>query len=174
MIHTEYFTKTGIAAGIVSVFMVAGVLQGQAGPCDFDSALPPEVTIQSYAHPGWGLLAPSYLDMTLSGDTSLDGQYDGWCVRVGINLGSAPFVARPVCSYDSSVDTAIVDRPENLDLVNWLLNEVLEGNIIGKLSGCLESGVYAAYTYSDVQRAIWQLIDNDVSTHNAALMNLNC
>ena len=37
-----------------------------------------------------------------------------------------------------------MDKPENLDLVNWILNQ----------------GFEASYSYNDIQSAIWQLVDD--------------
>ncbi|MBX9582576.1 MAG: hypothetical protein K2X87_19900 [Gemmataceae bacterium] len=43
----------------------------------------------------------------------------------------------------------LVEKPENLDLVNWVLNQ----NFVGQPAGDSTN-----YTYGDVQKAIWQLL----------------
>ena len=45
----------------------------------------------------------------------------------------------------------IVEYPENLDLVNWLINQ----DFLGQLSSCGGN-----YTYGDIQKAIWELIED--------------
>ncbi len=47
----------------------------------------------------------------------------------------------PTTSFDGG---SFVDKPENLDLVNWILNQ----------------GFEASYSYNDIQSAIWQLVDD--------------
>ncbi|SFH99626.1 thioester domain-containing protein [Albimonas pacifica] len=47
----------------------------------------------------------------------------------------------PTTSFDGG---SFVDNPENLDLVNWILNQGYEGT----------------YSYNDIQSAIWQLVDD--------------
>src|SRR4029434_11287457 len=123
-------------------------------PCSILPPLPPLVTIESKVNPGPGGLVISYFDFTLGGGTILDGLYDAWCVDTAHGIGSGSFDAVPVCSFESPANQ-VVDHPENFDLVNWLSDQVLKGNVIGQASVC-----GGAYTYGDVQRAIWQLLEN--------------
>ena len=63
----------------------------------------------------------------------------------------------------------LVDKPYNLDLVNWLLNQSFVGEqsydtALGGDAGNNGLGEYlGAFTYGDVQKAIWTLIENSTS-----------
>ncbi|MDA0867311.1 MAG: hypothetical protein O2890_13025, partial [Cyanobacteria bacterium] len=60
-----------------------------------------------------------------------------------------PFTASVYSSYDQTVLSdglgGIIEKPENLDLVNWLLND--------------PNGQLAGYTTAEIQVAIWTLMD---------------
>ena len=56
-----------------------------------------------------------------------------------------------------------MEHPENFDLVNWILNQ---GYI-----GATSPGGYGVYTYGDVQRAIWALLDDQNSTSGLGSWN---
>jgi hypothetical protein len=108
--------------------------------------LPDQVTI-STVYPGLGYGAPGYFDITVSGGTTLDGTYDGNCAELA---GGPPGgMAYPYLSTES-IPGGVVQKPENLDLVNWVINQ----GFVGKISGC-----GGAYTWGDVQWAIWKLVD---------------
>jgi hypothetical protein len=51
----------------------------------------------------------------------------------------------------------LIEFPENLDLVNYIINR----DLVGSASSC---GVNEYFTYGDVQRAIWELLDDGQST----------
>jgi len=109
--------------------------------------------IVTYPYPG----ADSYFDTELSNAGDLDGTYDGWCVDTGhvIYLGTT-YTATLTSSYDPAA-TSLVDKWWNLDLVNWIINQ----HFPGEPSACHGGSIY---TYGDVQRAIWVLIENTNST----------
>jgi len=97
----------------------------------------------------------------IQADTWLNGLYtnQGWCVDRGHGIDAAwGFIpAKAYSSYDLPLPLgiqgdALVDKPENLDIVNWLLNQ----NFIGK-----DCGGYGLVTWVDVQVAIWKLLDNE-------------
>ena len=105
------------------------------------------------AHPG----GDSYFNTTISGSEveSLNGTYDGWCVDTDRNISpGGNYCARLVSSYDGEIEE-LVEQPENFDLVNWVINQ----HFVGEPSGCGGN-----YTFGDVQRAIWDLIENGQST----------
>jgi hypothetical protein len=52
--------------------------------------------------------------------------------------------------------TGLVEHPENMDQVNYILNQ---GYI-----GTASPGGFGTYTYGDVQRAIWTLVEDVLST----------
>ena len=56
-------------------------------------------------------------------------------------------------SYES-LPAGLVDHPENFDLVNWIINQ----DFVGKPAG----GSLGNYTTGDVQRAIWELLQDKI------------
>ena len=151
--------KVTVAGAAVSAVALFGVPKAQAGPCDIVPAIPATLTVQDWENPG-DLGIPSYLDMWLYDGANLFGVFDGWCVDVGRNLGNPPFDVATLCSYDPGA-SMVVDKPQNLDAVNWLLNQVEKGLIIGQPA---PETCVGSYTYGDVQRAIWGLLDFSQST----------
>ena len=118
---------------------------------DLIDTLPDSVTLK-VRNPSPGNVA--YFQATITGQTILDGIYpDSWCVDVGRTIRqNREYTAIPYSSYDPDLPEGLVDKPGNLDLVNWLINQ----NYVGKPSSDPCEGVY---TYGDVQKAIWDLID---------------
>ncbi|MEO0984325.1 MAG: SdrD B-like domain-containing protein [Cyanobacteria bacterium J06639_14] len=61
-----------------------------------------------------------------------------------------PFSATVYSSYDTSVLSdglgGLIERPENLDLVNWILNN--------------QDSALASYNVAEIQLAIWELMDD--------------
>lgn len=111
--------------------------------------------------------APSYLpDICVSGGTCLDGDYNGWCVDslhsiyTGTN-GRANVYSS--CEPLPSVITqaGIIAHPENLGAVNWVINQ----NFVAS----------GAYTYGEVQFAIWMLLINPdpIALKNSPIVNSN-
>ncbi len=115
--------------------------------------LPDDVTMQvTYAGSSGN---PSYFDTTVSNGGILDGTYDGWCVDTSRGIASGtPYTAEVYSSYES-LPAGIVDFPHNLDLVNWIINQ--------NYPGTDSPGGFGTYSFSDVQRAIWALIDDTQS-----------
>ena len=113
--------------------------------------LPDSVSIQmpSPTYPG----GPAYFpDVIITNGANLDGTYIGWCIDTDSMISRGP-IYNNVIVYSSYeyLPEGIVEFPENLDLVNWVINQ----DIIGQPSTCGEN-----YTYSDVQKAIWELIED--------------
>jgi hypothetical protein len=109
------------------------------------AALPTSTTDLRVAFPG----GDSYFNTTLSGAGDFDGLYDGFCVDT--SRGIVPgrwYDAYAVSSYDPAA-AALVDFGENLDLVNYVINQ-----------GYASQG----FTYGEIQRAIWTLVDDVVLT----------
>ena len=113
--------------------------------------LPEYVTISvDYPQAGSG----SYFTTTVTNGGILDGSYAGWCVDVGNAIYSGTeYLAKVISGYDADL-SGVVDKPENLEKVNWIINR----NFVGQTAS--DGNVY---TFGDVQRAIWELVDNDVS-----------
>ena len=100
--------------------------------------------------------AAYFPEVTLTGANGLDGVYHGWCVDTDQTIAQhTPYCVRIYSSYDP-LGAALVEHPENLDLVNWIINQ----DFVGKAS----PGGYGIYTYGDVQRAIWTLIEDNMSS----------
>jgi len=124
-----------------------GVVQ-TGGMEGLEASLPEEVTI-AFTHPGLGFGAPSYFDIAVSGGTVLDGMYDGYCLD--LNSGPISGLANVYSSYEPLPSGHRIDNPENLDLVNWIINQ----GFVGQPSGCGGN-----YTYGDVQWVIWHLLED--------------
>lgn len=90
----------------------------------------------------------TYFEVTVSGGTALDGIHDAWCLveNAGVDPSSkTAYTATPICSTTSL--NGVVDHPENLGQVNWILNQHLT-----TLAG-------GDYSYVAVQHAIWKLLN---------------
>lgn len=113
--------------------------------------LPEYVTI-SVSSPVPG--GESYFVTTVTNGGILDGTYAGWCVDVGnVIYPATEYTAKVVSSYDTDL-SQVVDKPENLEKVNWIINQ----NFVGQTAS---DG--SVFTYGDIQRAIWELVDDSVS-----------
>ena len=75
----------------------------------------------------------------------MTGVYDGWCIDTHHTIGNNTwYTANVSSSYEAG-------SPANMDLVNWIVNQ----HYVGEES----PGGLGTYTYGDVQRAIWTLVD---------------
>ena len=59
-----------------------------------------------------------------------------------------------------SLPAGIIEHAYNLDLVNWILNQ----DFVGK-----PAGSDGTFTYGDVQRAIWELIEDNGTSNTSGL-----
>jgi len=121
----------------------------EEGLAGLEATLPSQVTID--VDSGSPL---SYLEVTISGGTILDGIHQGWCIDTDHGIGEEVSYMANVYSSYGTIPTDLIEHPENLDLVNWIINQ----DYVGKTSGC---GGGELYTYGDVQRAIWELLDDE-------------
>ncbi len=120
----------------------------------FAAGLPAQVQMV-LTHPGGGFGQSSYFDVTILGESLLAGMYDDYCVDTAHTIApGATYTADVFSSFDALPD-GLVDFPENLDLVNYILNQGYVGT---------PSSDGSVFTYSDVQRAIWTLVDDTQST----------
>jgi hypothetical protein len=113
-------------------------------------SLPETITGETTSKPGTN----AYFDLNLFGDSAIAGTgLDAWCVDVAGDLaGNDPNLTFDVySSYADNIPTNRVDKPENFDYVNWIVNQ----NFIGQ-----DSPSGGQYTFGDVQWAIWELIDD--------------
>lgn len=116
---------------------------------EFSGALPETVTM-SVEYPYGG--GPAYFPVITVTGEPLTGIYEGWCADTdNVIYQNMDYTANVTSSYDP-IPAGLIEYPENLDLVNWILNQAYVGQ---PALGC--SGTY---TYGDVQRAIWALIED--------------
>ncbi|BAY67315.1 hypothetical protein NIES23_00880 [Trichormus variabilis NIES-23] len=110
------------------------------------------------AYPGSGGDGPSYVDLTISNGNFLNGLYDTYCIDANQTIvPGQSYQAQVYSSYNDPLPTGIIDKPENLDEINWLINQ----KFVGKQS----SGGLGAYTSGDIQVAIWTLLENTVPSN---------
>lgn len=94
----------------------------------------------------------SYFEITITDSGLFNGAYPGWCGDWTTHIQHDVQYSTRFYSPYSEIPEGLVDHPENLDEVNWIINQ----NFVGKNS----PGGYGIYTYSDVQLAMWSLLDN--------------
>lgn len=121
-----------------------------------DAALPSTASIK-VKYPVAG--GASYFTTTVTNGGVLDGTYEGWCVDVDHYIyENVQYSVEVYSSYNPVVGTlGLVEFPENIDKVNWIINQ----DFVGKTS----PGGFGTYTFGDVQRAIWELIEDTQSTN---------
>jgi hypothetical protein len=135
---------------LIAAHAVVETMEQFGGLEGFELALP-EMAVMIVSPPVGG--GPAYFpNVNITGDP-LTGDYLGWCADTdyGINPGQ-PLNVYVYSSYEP-LPNGTIEYPENLDLVNWILNQ----NYVGQTS----PGGYGIYTYGDVQKAIWTLVDDD-------------
>ena len=143
----------------VMIAVHAEVCRSEGGLESLEEQLPDQVEVSAtHSYPTYD---QSYFQVDVSGGTSLDGNYDGWCIDTDHLIHQVPYTAN-VYSSCETIDPPLVylEYPGNLDLVNYILNQ----GYVGTPSGC--DGVY---TYGDVQLAIWTLVDDNVPTSTVEL-----
>ncbi|MDJ0597351.1 MAG: SdrD B-like domain-containing protein [Crocosphaera sp.] len=128
----------------------------------FSAALPEEVTF-TWNNPGTGFGDPSYLNLNINSGSTLDGLYDAWCVDTDRLLFGAS-KGKVFSSYEELPPELLgpgnIEKPENLDSVNWIINQGLVGTELFDETG----NSLGIVTYGDVQRAIWEIIDDENTT----------
>lgn len=146
---TEFTQKVPLSkwAGGTQLYIAAHADAGTKGGsiADVCATLPAQV-YETYV---WPSTDPAWMgDAVITGGTSIDGTYPFWCVNRFMELWTATtYPADVVCSYRlSQIPAGMIDKPENLDLVNWILNQDFAAKGWGPYS---------------VQTAIWALLSND-------------
>ena len=126
----------------------------------FEAALPDQVTIRAINYPN----ANAYFDTRVSGGTVLDGTYSTWCIDETHTIYvKSEYTANVYSSYEelpASLTTGTdphIDHPENLDLVNYIINQDWQGQ---------------GYTSDNVQNAIWYLIDDNSTACSSSCMDI--
>lgn len=121
---------------------------------EFNSLLPETATL-TVQYPTDG--SPSYFTSIVTDGGILDGTYEGWCIDTENAIyQNTTYTVKLYSSLDTDFESLnLVDFPENMPYVNYILNQ----NYVGQQAGTLET-----ITYGDVQRAIWELVDENPST----------
>ena len=117
------------------------------GLTDFCETLPETVDVV-LVYPG--INTNSLFDITINGGP-LDGMYAGWCIDVAnpsVNVDQYEVF----CSYEDLPDGLSIDHPENLPIINWIINQGFVGE---------PSSTFGDFTFADVQAAIWNFIDDE-------------
>jgi hypothetical protein len=127
---------------------VQKLIRWESDLAGLEAALPDQA-IMSVKYPYGG--GPAYFPHTY-----VDGiDHLGWCIDTDhVIYQNTNYTANVYSSYET-LPAGLVEYPENLDLVNYIINQ----GYIGQPSAC--GGVY---TYGDVQRAIWALVEDNQST----------
>lgn len=117
----------------------------------FAETLPDAIAL-SVVHPSPDRMA--YSLATIAEGDFLDGFHYSWCVDLDRKIEQNTWYTADVYSIFEKLPKYFIEFPENLDLVNWILN----ADFVGKPS--LSGG---NYTFGDIQRLIWGLLDNENS-----------
>lgn len=96
---------------------------------------------------------PSYFNVNVTDDGLLKGSYPGWCADWNTQIEDGVEYHANFWSSLADVPNDVVDNPEYLDEVNWIINQ----NFVWQTAPD-DLGVY---TMGDVQLAIWSLIDDE-------------
>ncbi|MBW6500980.1 MAG: thioester domain-containing protein [Bacteroidales bacterium] len=138
---------------ILAHAVVSPVLEWKTSLEGFSESLP-ETAVLKVDYPVPGSL--SYFTTTITEGGILDGTYSGWCIDVGnVIYNNTDYKAKVISSFDPDFSSlGLVDKPENMDLVNWIINQDYPGK---------PATEEEFFTYGDVQRAIWLLLENDIT-----------
>lgn len=99
----------------------------------------------------------SYFAITIVDNGTLDGTFPGWCTNWAKQIeDNVPYSFHWYSSYSEDIPAGLIAKPENLDEMNWLLNQ----KFVGKDAG----GGLGVYTAGDIQLAIWTLVDDNFQT----------
>ncbi len=150
----------------------------------FNESLPDTATI-SVKYPFEG--SSSYLQSTISGssETWLNGTFQGWCIDTGNSIGqNTAYPAKVYSSLEESSLSGFVYKWDNMNAVNWLLNnfkvddtltdewsygepdaefsDYVNGGPLetDSITGVEGTNPLGQITYGDIQRAIWALIED--------------
>ena len=155
---TEYIYDNIPAGNEGEIYILAHaevrpVLLWKAYPEAYGEAIP-GAAVMNVDYPVAG--STSYFKTTITNGGILDGTYNGWCIDVdNVIYSNRDYPVKVISSYDPDFSgLGLVEKPQNMDLVNWILNQ----NYPGKTAPDMTT-----YTYGDVQRAIWELLEDNYS-----------
>jgi hypothetical protein len=120
----------------------------------FNESLPEEKIDYQVVYPGESSYFSTYVSK--DGETEM---FPGWCIDTDNGIYSnTPYKAELVSTYELA-GMGLVEFPENLDKVNWIINQ----DFVGTASIC-----GGDFTFGDVQRSIWELLEDNQSTSGLA------
>ncbi len=158
------------AAGTPLFVAAHGVVQGIECEGDLDleefAATLPDQVLESVEI--WYSGGPAYFPVvTVTDGDSMAGFYEGWCIDTDHLIG--PNIVYPANVYSSyeALPSGLIEYPENIDLVNWIINSDLVGKNIADVFP--ETTCTGTITFGDVQGAIWMLLEDN---YNISLRSL--
>ena len=170
--YTYQIPVNGFGSGDVFIAAHADVCQ-VGGVQAVESSLPidPFKLSVTYYVPDKTAYFPT---VVIENDTWLDGTHaNGWCVDLTNHIVPGTiYDATAYSSYDPDLPEGLVDNPENLGALNWLMNQVLLGSIIGQTAYDYSTDPatpFGDYTWMDVQTAIWRLMDDGTPDYLAGV-----
>ncbi len=129
---------------IYTILTHAAVVKAEANLLQLEEILPKEPINIQVQYVG----DPTYFQTTITGAGNIDGTYPGNCVDLDhvINSG-VDYDMNMVSSYsdDVSLLAELVDKPDNLDVLNYLINQDYSDMNVGG---------------AEMQAAIWTIIDD--------------
>ena len=132
----------------------------------FGEDLPDDLVDMKITHPQ----DSSYLELTLENAGILNGIYDAWCVDVDQSIDNNTWYEALLYSSYEDLSGLKFEHPENFDKVNYLLNNFYAGKLVEPLSAICAPATSCggvkppeALTKGDIQRAIWTLIDDNLT-----------
>ena len=125
--------------------------------------LPQDVTFK-VTHPGDSVGDLSYFDATFLSGYQDGSSFDGWCVDTSRGISPGTTYSGTAYSGYEELPAGSVDKPENMDLVTWLINNYRAGQSVTADVNNDGSDETRTLTFGDIQRAIWYLIDDNQSS----------
>jgi hypothetical protein len=155
--YTEEVDISGFPCGEPLYIAAHAVVKDPCGLQGLELALP--VTVQVIISSGDSNGSPSYLDAQVTDPTGVltNSALDVWCVDIGRWISKGPSYDMTVYSSYEVLPAGTVDKPWNLDLINWVINNIIIGQHLYAADGVTDLGIITA---GDIQRAIWFLIDD--------------
>ncbi len=159
----EYTTRYEIPVEFDNVGAIHLSVVKFGGIEGFAFYLPNDPVQVKFTYPGTN----SYLEVAISGANAgaLAGTYENWCVNTSYGLDPTLVYDALLYSSYEPIPSGTVKKPENFDLINYLINNYKVGTVVElKNDDCtpyLNEGntVSEAITMQDIQTAIWYLID---------------
>jgi hypothetical protein len=141
---------------------VHAVVEAKSGIQALDLILPQPVEYKLSKDAGSDEGA-SFFDTKFKGESFLSGLVvDGYCVDVEHTISTKPVHEGTAYSYlDPFLANTNIVKPENLDLVAWVINHFAPGDLLVDDAGIMEPHILSSGT---LQRAIWYITDEEQAT----------